>query len=704
MKLWLTLLAAAGASLSSPASDCSAATSRAGEAAVDRPGAWMDSIQVYSYVATSIGSARHLGLTVNGVWNGCATENTAGSLLPETFLWRFRSAKAFVDNTHRAGMRHMSTIRCAFAHAQSFQEEPRLEDGVCRSLNGTFLKIPSWYIGNPCFMCQNSPVWQEYLLGLARRAVDSGTDAVVLDEPFGDTVFSGACGPDLPGYSDSDLALFAMHLRDDFDSDELRDTFGLSGAEPSRIRKKLEEVDCGKWSANPAATETTQADRLWFRFKRSQLMTNLAAKERLVEGIRSYTKQTTGKDLPIGANLAGLGTASLGAGAVPVLLMAGLFDFAAIEMVYPRVGGTRQRTLPFDVSARAKWMAWYKLGAAIWGPHRTLTLPSEGPFMEWITGEKRVNYLCHLFAEAYTGEGALLVNPVEEVAKEPVARYAKFVREHIRLYRDCEEVAPVAVLYSYDIDAEAHQWSYWGLAQALYESGVPFSTIYVTSEKSGWSELSPEALGEYEVVFIPMSGSLTEEQRSAVSAYVRDEGGTAIVLEADSGFSAGAVDDTGKRRTGRFIEMGGDSTRSSISDDGLGAAYWASYSDECRRALVDTALSCLTEGSPLIIPQNQREWSAVAYAQPDSDRAIVHVLNYDYDSEHDAFRPKEDVSIRLDPSAFGLSGESFRCTALSPDRDGPIDLACIRRGEYLEMTIPLLRQYELIICTPRRTD
>jgi hypothetical protein len=665
------------------------------------PATWMDSIQIYSYVATSIGNARRLNLTVNGVWNGCATENTAVSLLPETFLWRFRSDKAFVDNTHRAGMRHMSAIRCAFAHAQSFQEWPQLEEGVCRGLSGTFLKIPSWYIGNPCFMCQNSPVWQEYLLRLARRALDSGTDAILLDEPFGDTYFSRMPDPDVPGYSDWDLELLARDLSDSFDPHQVQTIFGLSKIELTSIRDKLKQVDFEKWAANPAPPDTTPADRLWLRLRRSQLKTNLEAKRKFVDGIRQYSRHVRGREVPVGANLAGLGSATFDSGTIPVLLLADLFDFVAFEMAYPPIGAVSKGSLPFSIPPRAKWMPWYKLGSAMWGPHRVLVLPSEGPFMEWITGDRRVNYLCLLLAEAYAGQGALLVPPVEELSKEPVERYTKFIKRNAGFYQGYDDVAPIGILYSYSPDNESRQWSYWGLAQALYESGIPFSTVFTTSEKSRWQDLSLESLKKHSAVFLPMGDALTADQHEMIDTYVRECGGTVILTGPGGGFSVPAEGGSHRYGAGRFVVMGGDHDASRAPQCDPAAAYWTSYSDEYRAAIVDTAVACLKEGSPVIIPREQREWSTVAYAQPDSNRVIIHVLNYDYDSGRDDFRPKENVLVRLDPSAFRLKKGKYYCAAYSPDREGPVDLACSQAGRYVEIELPRLYISEVIVLRPQ---
>jgi hypothetical protein len=80
---------------------------------------------------------------------------------------------------------------------------------------------------------------------------------------------------------------------------------------------------------------------------------------------------------------------------------------------------------------------------------------------------------------------------------------------------------------------------------------------------------------------------------------------------------------------------------------------------------------------------------------------IIHVLNYDYDGNLDHFRPKKNILIRLDPSAFGLKNDGYHCAAFSPDREDPIDLTCSQAGGYVEIEIPELNLYEVIVLRPR---
>ena len=100
----------------------------------------------------------------------------------------------------------------------------------------------------------------------------------------------------------------------------------------------------------------------------------------------------------------------------------------------------------------------------------------------------------------------------------------------------------------------------------------------------------------------------------------------------------------------------------------------------------------------MLLPQTQREWAAIAYAQSDENRAVIHVLNYDYDPEQDYFRPKRNVILRVKTSAFGLSQENnVLCTAYSPERDTPMKLSCWQTEDYSEIKIPELNTYEVLV-------
>ena len=97
-----------------------------------------------------------------------------------------------------------------------------------------------------------------------------------------------------------------------------------------------------------------------------------------------------------------------------------------------------------------------------------------------------------------------------------------------------------------------------------------------------------------------------------------------------------------------------------------------------------------------------REWSFLAYTQPEKKRAVIHVLNYDYMGEEDAFHTQRDVVVHIDPDAYGLPrADAYSCKTYSPDHTDPMDIPCKKENGYLTITLPALRIYEVLIVVPK---
>lgn len=668
------------------------------------PSTWMDRVQVYSNVAISPEKARRLGITVNGLWNGWGTLSPVASMSPELIHWRLFSDAGYVERIHEAGLRHGSTLSSIYSHQLNFKKHPELKEAVCRTIEGEVYQMldeGDWYIGNPLWMCQNSPLWRAALYDRAKRAVQAGTDVILFDEPFGDTFFGSLPHPEFIGFSKGDLQRLSRDLEANFDARERQEIFGLSGFAPSDLRRALAKVNYLKWlTEGPAATETSPEDRLWKRFKQIQIQSNFEQKKWLVEAIRKYSRTLREEPIPIGMNLAELEAFSFGAQPVPVLYLAELCDFLAYELVYRPP--PRQRHLGdeeiFVLPPRGKWMPWHKLGVALVGPHRSLALPSQNFIDTYLFKDRRINYLCQLFAEAYAGRGALILDlkcgEYGEEAEEKIGRYSRFVGKHADLFENLEEVAPIAIIYSYGRDTTLRYGSYIGLSQALYESGLPFSVIYSTPDRPR-RPITRSALKPYRVLFVPAASTLNPEQRKRILEYVEKDGGTIVLLDPKHGFPVPEGDGVHRLGTGEIRIL---------SSHDPAQAYFESYSEEDREILWDIALACLTEGSPVVLPQTRRKWSVVPYAQPQSRRAVIHVLNYDYDEGKDDFRPLNSLNVLLRPAKFGLPrAEEYTCLAYSPERCDPSDLPCkyMPDSGKLEITIPELHIYEILVVSPR---
>ncbi|MFH2003074.1 MAG: hypothetical protein ABIK28_25630, partial [Planctomycetota bacterium] len=376
--------------------------SQAQGSGVDPGASWMDQVQVYTHLALPLDTAKALGVTVNGLWNGWGMKSPVASMHPGMIFWRFRSDKSYVEGIHEQGMRHGSCLSNVYAHPSLIKGQPELAEATCKTINNDgFTMDGGWYLQKQPFMCQNSPAWQDALLNRAKRMIDAGTDAIVFDEPFGDTFFASLPVPGFPGFSDHDLACLAADLKKSFSPEELKERFGLESLKPELLLKKLAEPDPGIYLGfGEPDSSNAQSVRLWKRFRELQLASNYTIRKKLIESIRGYAMEKQGRITPpIGANLAELESYTLFNLQLPVLYLAGLFDFLAFEMAYrphPRDRIPSEGADAFVLDYRGKWLAWYQLGEALAGPHRALAYPSQEMVNAWIGKEETINYLCHL--------------------------------------------------------------------------------------------------------------------------------------------------------------------------------------------------------------------------------------------------------------------------------------------------------------------
>ena len=420
---------------------------------------------------------------------------------------------------------------------------------------------------------------------------------------------------------------------------------------------------------------------------------------------------------------------TLGPVQLPILYLADLFDFTIYEMAYrsPLYERSLDSGMGILLPPRGKWMAWYKLGHAIYGDHRAIAYPSQ-KLMEWLAKTGKINYLCHLFAEAYAAQEALVLNTteIEETknaadAKEKIKTFIQFVHKRKGFFQSCRIIAPVGVLYSYSLATSNQHWAYLGLAQMLYEAGIPFETIFADANSKRWSKLSRSQLEKYKLLIIPITGSLDTQNVDTISDYAL-AGGKVICFDrnslfpwtesiepeclnkySDVGDSTGPADRmlyfksymVGRGNMAVCTRMLQDSTTRSANP---GTAYYNSYSGEIINGLIENVRLFWSEKFPILIPQDQREWSVLAYSQPEQNRVILHMLNYDYDSDLDDFKRKENLEIRIKNSDFGfLPNDDLDCCAFSPCRSDSLGLLYEQEGEYLTIKVPDLYIYELIV-------
>ena len=87
--------------------------------------------------------------------------------------------------------------------------------------------------------------------------------------------------------------------------------------------------------------------------------------------------------------------------------------------------------------------------------------------------------------------------------------------------------------------------------------------------------------------------------------------------------------------------------------------------------------------------------SAYPILQPDKNRLVVHLVNYDIDYENDNIREKSDLALNI-PRPDYLSGD-IRCEIYTPSMGGAQSLEVSASGNTLSCTVPTLGIHAAVV-------
>jgi len=144
--------------------------------------------------------------------------------------------------------------------------------------------------------------------------------------------------------------------------------------------------------------------------------------------------------------------------------------------------------------------------------------------------------------------------------------------------------------------------------------------------------------------------------------------------------------------------MAGDVSQIETHD--VGTQFYRQYTPELREQVAKIAEYLGLRS----ILENHRDGhlSAFAVVQPERQRVIVHLVNYDIDYEHDSIFPKQDIRVSIPAPNFlqqATSGVLYNCKT---GMDVPI--AIHHRAGRLEWTIPEISLGAVIAISASATE
>ncbi len=636
---------------------------------------WFNKVQVYGIIPLSRQEAKKYNITVNGVWGGI---HTADPILPfkeysPAVRKKYKTASEYVSEMHDAGLKTSGAMLAFSGGNQSVIERwPELKNAASRTALG---RTAMPFGENSYAMSASSPEWNEWMIAHAKRAIDAGADLIMIDD-IQEFLF-----PFQLGFDHFSIDGFKEYLRTRFTRTELSAWFGINDVDDLNVIQRISD------KANLSYEKRIERDPLVEVFARFLEENNYQTKKQIVKELKSYAGKK-GREIAVTGNIYALGTTRINGYWPKGLYLGEIVDFFTFENIYA-VAGEKLLETPFP---RGKWMAWDKLGFAATGSPAVALVAAES--LEKIASRNISNYLYIHFAEAYANQSAYMLYhiPAYKLGKlwKQCAKAAGFVLDNRDIYETDQSVySKAAVLYLYGEGMRTKTYNYLGLAQALAESNIPFELIFSGDGYYLKDDLTVKVLEKYKAIIIPSVTNITDNQKKIIKEYV-SLGGSAIIFDPLE-FNINRSQVEVAFHKGRFVILPPLSADGEIVD--AGTAYFRTYNDKIRKYIEKTVKKYVD--STITIDNTERKLIAYPYYQPGPKRLVIHLVNYDHNFKNDRVRIKRNVNIRIKKPDF-YTGQK-QAYMISPDFSGKKILPITSRGDYLEINIPELYVYNIVI-------
>jgi len=635
---------------------------------------WYNNVQVFGIIPLPVEEAKAFNITVNGAWGGSHTADPV--LTKEEFSpavrKKYKTDSEFVSAMHDNGLLASAGLVAASGNNTSIKQHPELKKAISKTAQGK--DVISW-LEDSYIMSSSNPIWYNWMIYLGKKAIDAGVELVMFDD-VQEFQF-----PLHGGFDSYSIDEFKKYLRSNFTVTELGSRFRIDDIDNLSVAKRVTDKAGQDYEAR------IKADPLVGVFARFHEERNFEAKKHIIESLRRYAEKK-GKKVAIAANIMALGTTRFDGYWSKGLHFSELVDFFAYESVYS-VGGKQVIDMPLP---RGKWVAWEKLsGAATKGPAVPL-LAAEA--VEKLQGKDISNYLYILTAEAYANHGAhmLWYAPSYGLGKQwrKSADAAGFILEHRDLYgKEQSERSSLAVLYLYSEGMKTKTFTYLGLAQALADSNLPFDVVFSGDGYYLRDTLTLQELITYKLILIPSVVDITDRQKEIIKEYIA-HGGRAVVFDP---FEMNIYQSEGEVSFGKGSVIIIPPVKVKGKPEDSGTAYNLTYDDSIRKDIKKTVNKYVED--EIIINDSDRKIIAYPYHQANAKRMIIHLINYDHNFKNDKVRIKKDIMIKIKKPDFYT--ERSKAYMISPDFKGRITLPAILRDGYIELKIPELKVYSIVI-------
>jgi hypothetical protein len=289
-----------------------------------------------------------------------------------------------------------------------------------------------------------------------------------------------------------------------------------------------------------------------------------------------------------------------------------------------------------------------------------------------------------------------------------IVRYVRFVDEHRHLFTDVDTRARIGIILSFptlmwnnhgvpdEPPAPAYKdQGFWGRPYFMYREAMVgyaraldhlqrFYDIVALGHPEFWDDSAIlKRLERYSVLVLPLISHLSDAQAAAIKRWVATDDNRKLIVVGDPDVEIGTKDENDVRRSPWLAQLPNVSIvkTSDVQD-------YASRQQKMSSGIVNP-LDGVTPLVELSGTGNPREVGVNITTV--GGRTIVHLLNYDYDSEQDQFAEKTDFSLILDDNSV------TQATFYGADRQLSTVLPINKRDGRVEVIVPSLATWSFVV-------
>lgn len=590
-----------------------------------------------------------------------------------------------VERIHTSGGWYVGNISVTNADYETYPARPELLTAVVLDVYGHPISFtwestpdePSWYENT------NHPVWQAYLLELARAQVDSGVDGIILDGIAGT---AGSIGFGLGGsFGEPDMTMFREYLSEMYTPQELLDQFGIEDIGTFNYKEYIHDLGMAdQWLGDQQEDVPFYDD-----FVRFQRRATVDFMSQLTSNTKNYAQMTYGREIVFTGNLGGLW--------INKLIFADLLEYITSEYPYHFYGYP-----PDSHSVQA-----CKLTRALGNKPALLvhSMNTVGDFYDW---DSTSTLMTIHIAEAYASSCMLMVpyrlwGPDGSTYDGDMAALApvyRFIKDNTFAYEQVKSLSEVALLYSMatDFHTGGYHDNLWGLNFALLDSQVQHDIVALGDDIWLTDTFSSTSLAPYSLVFLPEAAYLSDSHVDTILSFVA--GGGAVVAWGEIGI----YDETGQQV--EYHELApltvpgthayGDGWFITVTGD-LGESYRQTHDPAVRQQLV-SLVNDYADG--ITASSAEHTLSILAYEQMGGSRLVAHLINNDYITTTDQVQPTDPFTVKLNPPSGFLDQTDIQVYALSPHRETPSLLTFTVESGHLIIDHPGVSIYDVLVILP----